>query len=121
MSHSRELASLGALATGAVDFATINGTAVGWLAEACEAHGLVFLGPPASAMRALGDKIAAKRLAEKAGVPVSPWSRESVDEAGKNAVGVLCANGTRKNGEARTYGAGQLFEFVRAHQDAIQL
>jgi acetyl/propionyl-CoA carboxylase alpha subunit len=52
------------------------------LQEACEAHGLVFLGPPASAMRALGDKIAAKRLAEKAGVPVSPWSRESVDEAG---------------------------------------
>ena len=52
------------------------------LQEACEARGMVFLGPPASAMRALGDKIAAKRLAEKAGVPVSPWSRESVDEAG---------------------------------------
>jgi len=52
------------------------------LQEACEAHGMVFLGPPASAMRALGDKIAAKRLAEEAGVPVSPWSRESVDEAG---------------------------------------
>ncbi len=50
------------------------------LQEACEANGMVFLGPPASAMRALGDKIAAKRLAEKAGVPVSPWSRESVDE-----------------------------------------
>ncbi len=55
------------------------------LQETCEAHGLVFLGPPASAMRALGDKIAAKRLAEKAGVPVSPWSRESVDEAGAAA------------------------------------
>jgi acetyl/propionyl-CoA carboxylase alpha subunit/acetyl-CoA carboxylase carboxyltransferase component len=55
------------------------------LQEACEAQGLVFLGPPASAMRALGDKIAAKRLAEKAGVPVSPWSRESVDEAGAAA------------------------------------
>jgi acetyl/propionyl-CoA carboxylase alpha subunit/acetyl-CoA carboxylase carboxyltransferase component len=52
------------------------------LQEACEAAGIVFLGPPASAMRALGDKIAAKRLAESAGVPVSPWSRESVDEAG---------------------------------------
>jgi acetyl/propionyl-CoA carboxylase alpha subunit len=52
------------------------------LQEACEANGLVFLGPPASAMRALGDKIAAKRLAEKAGVRVSPWSRDSVDEAG---------------------------------------
>ena len=36
-------------------------------------------------MRALGDKIAAKRLAEKAGVRVSPWSRESVDEAGAAA------------------------------------
>jgi acetyl/propionyl-CoA carboxylase alpha subunit/acetyl-CoA carboxylase carboxyltransferase component len=55
------------------------------LQEACEAQGLVFLGPPASAMRALGDKIAAKRLAEKAGVPVSPWSRESVDEDGAAA------------------------------------
>ena len=55
------------------------------LQEACEAQGLVFLGPPASAMRALGDKIAAKRLAETAGVPVSPWSRESVDEAGAAA------------------------------------
>ena len=52
------------------------------LPEACEAQGLVFLGPPASAMRALGDKIAAKHLAEKAGVPVSPWSRGPVDEAG---------------------------------------
>ncbi|MDH4392933.1 MAG: carboxyl transferase domain-containing protein [Aquabacterium sp.] len=55
------------------------------LQEACAAQGLVFLGPPASAMRALGDKIAAKRLAESAGVPVSPWSRESVDEAGAAA------------------------------------
>ena len=55
------------------------------LQEACEAQGLVFLGPPAGAMRALGDKIAAKRLAEEAGVPVSPWSRESVDEAGAAA------------------------------------
>lgn len=55
------------------------------LQEACAAQGLVFLGPPASAMRALGDKIAAKRLAETAGVPVSPWSGESVDEAGAAA------------------------------------
>ncbi len=55
------------------------------LQEACEAAGLVFLGPPASAMRALGDKIAAKRLAETANVPVSPWSGGSVDEAGAAA------------------------------------
>lgn len=36
---------------------------------------------------------------------------ESIDEAGKNAVGVLRANGTLKKGEARTYGAVHLFEF----------
>ena len=40
--------------------------------------GLVFLGPPGDVMRALGDKIAAKRLAEQAGVPVAEWSGEAV-------------------------------------------
>lgn len=50
------------------------------LPEACEAAGMAFLGPPASAMRALGDKITAKRLAESCDVPVSPWSGGPVDE-----------------------------------------
>ncbi|MEZ4332320.1 MAG: carboxyl transferase domain-containing protein [Myxococcota bacterium] len=38
------------------------------------AEGIVFLGPSAEAMRALGDKIQSKRFAERAGVPVSPWN-----------------------------------------------
>ncbi len=41
-------------------------------AEACEAAGLVFIGPPPSAIRAMGSKSAAKALMEKAGVPVVP-------------------------------------------------
>ena len=41
-------------------------------AEACEKAGLVFVGPPASAIRAMGLKDAAKALMEKAGVPVVP-------------------------------------------------
>ncbi|HMO28433.1 acetyl/propionyl/methylcrotonyl-CoA carboxylase subunit alpha [Enterovirga sp.] len=41
-------------------------------AEACEAAGIVFVGPPASAIRAMGLKDAAKALAEKAGVPIVP-------------------------------------------------
>ncbi len=41
-------------------------------AEACAARGIVFVGPPASAIRAMGLKDAAKALAEKAGVPVVP-------------------------------------------------
>jgi acetyl/propionyl-CoA carboxylase alpha subunit/acetyl-CoA carboxylase carboxyltransferase component len=36
--------------------------------------GMTFLGPTPQAMRELGDKITSKRLAEEAGIPVSPWS-----------------------------------------------
>jgi 3-methylcrotonyl-CoA carboxylase alpha subunit len=41
-------------------------------AEACEAAGLVFVGPPPSAMRAMGSKAAAKALMAQAGVPLVP-------------------------------------------------
>ena len=41
-------------------------------AEACEEAGIVFIGPPASAIRAMGSKSAAKALMEKAGVPLTP-------------------------------------------------
>src|SRR5246500_4944558 len=41
-------------------------------AEACIAAGLVFVGPPAAAIRAMGDKGAAKSVMAKAGVPVLP-------------------------------------------------
>ncbi|MEO7854487.1 MAG: biotin carboxylase N-terminal domain-containing protein, partial [Rubrivivax sp.] len=39
-------------------------------ADACGAAGLVFIGPPASAMRAMGSKSAAKTLMERAAVPL---------------------------------------------------
>lgn len=41
-------------------------------AEACEKAGIVFIGPPASAIHAMGSKSAAKALMEKAGVPLTP-------------------------------------------------
>ena len=41
-------------------------------AEACAATGITFIGPPASAIRAMGLKSAAKALMEKAGVPLTP-------------------------------------------------
>ncbi len=49
-------------------------------AEACEAAGFIFVGPPASAIRAMGSKSAAKALMEEAGVPVVPgYHGESQD------------------------------------------
>ncbi|MFT0545221.1 biotin carboxylase N-terminal domain-containing protein [Allopusillimonas ginsengisoli] len=41
-------------------------------AEACAAAGIVFVGPPNSAIAAMGSKSAAKTLMEKAGVPLVP-------------------------------------------------
>ncbi|MDP2794856.1 MAG: acetyl/propionyl/methylcrotonyl-CoA carboxylase subunit alpha [Sulfurisoma sp.] len=41
-------------------------------AQACAASGLVFLGPPVAAIRAMGSKSEAKKLMEKAGVPLTP-------------------------------------------------
>jgi len=41
-------------------------------AQACAAAGVVFIGPPVSAIRAMGSKSAAKALMERAGVPLVP-------------------------------------------------
>ncbi len=42
------------------------------LAEACAREGLIWVGPPPRVMERLGDKVAARNLAEQAGVPVMP-------------------------------------------------
>ena len=42
------------------------------LVDACERNGIVFIGPQASIMRALGDKASARRVAIEANVPVIP-------------------------------------------------
>ncbi|MEA2874854.1 MAG: 3-methylcrotonyl-CoA carboxylase alpha subunit [Hyphomicrobiales bacterium] len=50
-------------------------------AEACAAAGIVFVGPPPSAIRAMGLKDRAKALMEKAGVPVVPGYHGELQEA----------------------------------------
>lgn len=42
--------------------------------DLCDRLGVLFVGPDASSMRRLGDKICSKRLAEQQGIPVTPWS-----------------------------------------------
>ena len=49
--------------------------------EACEKAGIIFIGPPASAMRLMGSKIAAKQLAQSVGAPTIPgYNGESQDD-----------------------------------------
>jgi len=65
-------------------------------AEACAAAGITFIGPKPDVIRAMGDKIVAKKTMQDAGVPVVPgWSGAKVDvetihkEAGKIGYPVL--------------------------------
>jgi pyruvate carboxylase len=48
------------------------------LARACERAGVAFIGPSAELLELLGDKTAARKLAQSAGVPVIPGSGEPV-------------------------------------------
>ena len=53
------------------------------LAEACEEHGIAFVGPPGRVMRRAGDKLSARAVAQAVGVPTSSGSPSlsTVEEA----------------------------------------
>lgn len=60
-------------------------------ARACKKAGIVFIGPSASAIEAMGDKTAARALMEKAGVPMAPGTVDAVSdmqEAAEIAAGI---------------------------------
>jgi acetyl-CoA carboxylase biotin carboxylase subunit len=44
------------------------------LAQLCEEHGVTFVGPSSASIEAVGDKLAARRLAKASGVPMTPGS-----------------------------------------------
>ena len=57
-------------------------------AESCEAAGIVFIGPPAAAIRQMGSKTAARQLAIAAGAPVVPGTESAItnlDDARRTA------------------------------------
>ena len=76
--------------------ADVDAVWVGWgfvserasFAQRCEEAGILFVGPDSATIRLLGDKVLAKQMAEKADVPVVPWSGGTVDDvaqAGEDA------------------------------------
>ncbi|HYC18183.1 MAG TPA: acetyl-CoA carboxylase biotin carboxylase subunit [Pseudolabrys sp.] len=50
-------------------------------ATACREAGLIFIGPSPEAIAVMGDKVAARRAAERNGIPVVPGSRQGFTEA----------------------------------------
>ncbi|HTY03957.1 MAG TPA: biotin carboxylase N-terminal domain-containing protein, partial [Rhodocyclaceae bacterium] len=85
-------------------------------AEACAAAGLVFIGPPVAAIRAMGSKSAAKALMEKAGVPLVPGYH------GGNQDAAFLARQAQRIGwpvliKASAGGGGKGMRIVRAADD----
>ena len=60
-------------------------------AQACEAAGLIFVGPSGRVIQQMGDKVGARRLMAGAGVPVVPGSDGPVDsvEAAREVAGEI--------------------------------
>ncbi|BAD75884.1 biotin carboxylase [Geobacillus kaustophilus HTA426] len=60
-------------------------------ARRCEEEGIVFIGPKADVIAAMGSKIEARRTMEQAGVPIVPgvsFALDSADEAAKAAASI---------------------------------
>src|SRR5260370_130120 len=69
-------------------------------AAACEAAGIIFVGPRSAAIRSMSSKIEARKIAEKAGVPVIPTEGFPLL--------VKAAAGGGGKGMLRVHGAGEL-------------
>ena len=79
-------------------------------AEMVERHGITFIGPTAEQMRLMGDKITARKVAQEAGIPVTPGSPalESVEMAIEWANGAQNMDGDPDNGTRITLDMGNV-------------
>jgi pyruvate carboxylase len=90
-------------------------------ARACEAAGIAFVGPRSELLDMLGDKVAARKLAIEAGVPVLGGSEQPV-ESGVKAKGLAQALGYPLIVKASMGGGGRgmrVVESPEALEDAI--
>lgn len=84
-----------------------------WFARAVRDAGLVWIGPPAEAIAALGSKTAARTLAVKHGVPVVPGTTEALSSA-HEAVTVATKFGFPVLLKAAAGGGGKGMRVVRS-------
>lgn len=85
-------------------------------AEAVERAGLVWIGPPPRAIRAMGDKTEARRRMEAAGVPIVPGASAPVTDAG-SALALAREIGFPVMVKAAAGGGGKGMRVVRAEAE----
>jgi len=84
-----------------------------WFARAVRDAGLVWVGPPAEAIEAMGSKTAARQLVSAAGVPVVPGTTEAIRDADE-AVAIAETFGFPVLLKAAAGGGGKGMRIVRS-------
>jgi acetyl-CoA carboxylase biotin carboxylase subunit len=87
-----------------------------WFARAVRDAGLVFVGPPAEAIAAMGSKTSARQLAIAAGVPVVPGTNDAVRDAAE-AAAIAASLGYPVLVKASAGGGGKGMRVVSKHED----
>jgi len=95
-------------------------------AQAVLDAGLVWIGPPPSAIESLGDKVRARHIAEKVGAPLAPGTKDPLDDAGQ-AVAFAEENGLPIAIKAAFGGGGrglkvarEMSEVADAYESAVR-
>ena len=85
-------------------------------ADACEEAGIIFIGPPGRVMREMGEKTAARRKAQEAGVPVPPGYDAGLEDA-EQALALAERIGYPILLKAAAGGGGKGIRFVHRAED----
>src|SRR6266487_3186658 len=86
--------------------------------DSCAAAGLIFIGPPAEAQRAMGEKTAARRTAQAASVPIVPGAMTDEEDDTKYAA-TAEQLGYPVLLKAAAGGGGKGIRFVRDPKDLV--
>ncbi len=84
-------------------------------AEMCEKEGIIFIGPSSEAIRLMGDKVTARRIAQEANVPIAPGSEGAASDV---EAGVIAKRvGYPVMIKASAGGGGKGMRLVRKEED----
>ncbi|MGD0710854.1 MAG: acetyl-CoA carboxylase biotin carboxylase subunit [Bacteroidales bacterium] len=86
------------------------------LADRCDKEGIVFIGPRAESIRAMGDKITARQRMIKAGVPIVPGTKEKLTSE-KKALDVANKIGYPIMVKASAGGGGKGMRLVKSKNE----